>query len=127
MKMNKNDKAMNKLSWQAMNSINFYYKEEESNIKYEEYAFNGINIKNIEINNITYNSLNISWNIENNEIINKKFLNEIEFIIEMKQENKDKNFRQIYKGKYLNYFVNELIIMNLEFVYFMKVIKVHGP
>ena len=107
--MNKNDKAMTKLSWQIMNSINFYYREKESNIKYEEYAFNGINVNNIEINNITYNSLNISWNIDNYEIIKQNYNNNLEFIIEMKQENKNEKFRQIYKGKYLNYFVNELI------------------
>ena len=105
-KMNKNDKAMNKLSLQIMNSINFYYKEEESNIKYEEYAFNGININNIKLSDISFNSLKISWNLEVSKIINKK---EIEFILEMKQENKDDNFKQIYKGKYLNCIIEDLI------------------
>ena len=106
-KINKNDKAMNKLFWQIMNSINFYYKEEESNIIYEEYAFNGININNIKLSDISFNSLKISWDLEIDKIINK---NDIEFILEMKQENKDENFRQIYKGKYSNfYFINDLI------------------
>ena len=106
--MNKNDKAMNKLSCQIMNSINFYYEEEESKIKYEEYAFNGININNIKVSNISYNSLKISWDIENGDIINNDN-NKIEFILEMKQENKDENFRQIYKGKYLNYTLKDLL------------------
>ena len=106
-KMNKNDKAMNKLFWQIMNSINFYYKEEESNIIYEEYTFNGININKIKLSDISFNSLKISWDLEIDKIINK---NDIEFILEMKQENKDENFRQIYKGKYSNfYFINDLI------------------
>ena len=53
--------------------------------------------------------MNISWNIDNYEIIKQNYNNNLEFIIEMKQENKNEKFRQIYKGKYLNYFVNELI------------------
>ena len=104
-KINKNDKAMNKLSWQLMNSINFFYKEEESNIKYEGYTFNGINIKNVKLSDISFNGLKISWDLEIDKIINK---NEIEFILEIKQENKDENFRQIYKGKYSNCVINDL-------------------
>ena len=105
-KINKNDKAMNKLSWQLMNSINFFYKEEESNIKYEGYTFNGINIKNVKLSDISFNGLKISWDLEIDKIINK---NEIEFILEIKQENKEENFRQIYKGKYSNCVINDLI------------------
>ena len=75
-KINKNDKAMNKLSLQLMNSINFFYKEEESNIKYEGYTFNGINIKNVKLSDISFNGLKISWDLEIDKIIfiNKKFI-----------------------------------------------------
>ena len=97
---------MNKLSWQLMNSINFFYKEEERNIKYEGYTFNGINIKNVKLSDISFNGLKISWDLEIDKIINK---NEIEFILEIKQENKEENFRQIYKGKYSNCVINDLI------------------
>ena len=44
-KMNKNDKSLKKLSLEIINSINFYFKEEENDIKYEEYAI--INLYNI--------------------------------------------------------------------------------
>ena len=46
-KMNKNDKSLRKLSLEIINSINIYYKEEENDIKYEEYAINDLNF-NIE-------------------------------------------------------------------------------
>ena len=96
-KMNKNDKAMNLLSIQEMNNINFYFSEEERNIKYEEYSFNGININDIEISDVTYNSLRISWNLAESEIININ-KNNMECILEGKQENKDETFKQIYRG-----------------------------
>ena len=109
-KMNKNDKAMNLLSIQEMNNINFYFSEEESNIKYEEYSFNGINIIDFEISDVTYNSLRISWNLEESEII-KINKNNLECILEGKQENKDETFKQIYRGKYSN--KNNLLITSL--------------
>ena len=69
-KMNKNDKSLKKLSLEIINSINFYFKEEENDIKYEEYAINGILINNFNINDISYNSVNISCSIEKSDIIN---------------------------------------------------------
>ena len=89
---------MNILSIQGINSLKFYYSEEENNIKYEVYSFNeGINITTIEIDKITHNSLEISWKPEIPEIIKNLNIN-VEFIIEMRKENKDENFKKIYKG-----------------------------
>jgi len=51
--INKNKNKMNSLSQELMKSIKFSYKEEESNIKYEELYFNGIiyELKKIEKGN----------------------------------------------------------------------------
>ena len=65
-KINKNQKQMNLLLQEKMKNIKFYYKEEESTIKYEEYYFNGIVIvKDIEFKDISYNSLHLLWKTEN--------------------------------------------------------------
>ena len=107
-KINKNNKDMNKLSFQMMNSINFEYNEKESNIKYEKYTFNGFILKKLKISDISNTNLKISWNIEtpHNNIndINK----ELEFILEIKQKNKDKKYKEIFKGKNLFYLVENL-------------------
>ena len=97
-KMNKNDKSLQKLSLETITSINFYFKEEENDIKYEEYTINGIHINNININDISCNSMNISCTIEKLDNINNDNI-EIEYILETRQENKNENFKQIYKGK----------------------------
>ena len=96
--MNKNDKSLKKLSLEIINSINFYFKEEENDIKYEEYAINGILINNFNINDISYNSVNISCSIEKSDIINNDNI-EIEYILEMRKENKNEKFKQLIKNK----------------------------
>ena len=58
-------KKMKNLFKELIKNIKFTYEEEKSNIKYEEYYFNGIQIpKNIQIKDITSSSFNISWNID---------------------------------------------------------------
>ena len=99
-KMNKNDKALNKLSLQILNNIDFSYNEENNNIEYEEYTINGMKINKIDINDITSNSFKISCDFENTEIINNE-LKKIELILELKRENSEENYKQIYKGKYM--------------------------
>ena len=97
------------LSNELMKSIKFKY--EENNIKYEEYYFNGNNIipKNIEIKDISYNSININWEIDNNIDNNK-----IKYIIEIRKENE--KFNKIYEGNNKNYLLNNLSInTNYEF------------
>ena len=106
-KMNKNDKSLKKLSLEIINSINFYFKEEENDIKYEEYAINGILINNFNINDISHNSVNISCSIEKSDIINNDNL-EIEYILEARIENENEKFKQIFKGKYNKYFIKDL-------------------
>ena len=91
-----------------MKKLKISFIEKESTIKYEEYFFNWIPIPTkIEFNNISTNSFQISWNIEDINLLNidKK---EIKFRIEIKKENKKEKFKQIYEGKDNNYLVDNL-------------------
>ena len=92
--MNKNNKNMNKLLKEIIKGKKFYFDEKENNIKYEEYIFNGLPIPNdIKFEGISNNSVNLSWNINNNDLINEK----INYRVEIKEENNDK-FDEIYEG-----------------------------
>ena len=102
--INKNKKEMKLLYQQPMKNLKILYNENESNIKYEEYYFNGISKpKDIEFNDIGINSFKISWKIEDNVNIEKK---EIKYRIEIRKEN-DK-FKLIYEGNNNNYIINNL-------------------
>ena len=93
-KINKNKKEMKTLLTELMKSIKFAYQEEENIIKYEEFCFNGIQTpKNIEVKDIKYNSLNISWDIDTINNININY-NNIDYIIEMRKD-KEKILRFI--------------------------------
>ena len=83
--INKNLKEMNIIFQQKIKNLNIYYND--NNIKYEEYYFNGIPIpKDIEFNDISFDSFKISWKIEDIiNIDNKK----IKYQVEMKKENEE--------------------------------------
>ena len=84
-KANKTEKHMKNLFKELIKNIKFVYEEEKNNIKYEEYYFNGIQIpKNIQIKDITSSSFNISWNIDNINILNIDN-NKIKYIIEIRK------------------------------------------
>ena len=92
-KINNNQKEMKELSLKNMRSMKFYFKEEENNIIYEEFYFNETLIPtNIEITQITSNSLNISWNLKNDN--NNK---QITFQVEMRKETQEKNLKKFMK------------------------------
>ena len=68
--INKNQKKMNLFIFQLMKNIKINFEEENANIKFEEYYFNGIpSPENIEIKNITSSSFEITWNIVETNII----------------------------------------------------------
>ena len=95
-KINKNKKDMKNIFQTLMKNLKISFQEKESNIKFDEYYFNGIpKPKNIEFKDVTGNSLNITWRIDNLNIINVDN-NKIKFKIEMKEENG--KFIQIYEG-----------------------------
>ena len=113
-KINKSMKEMKKLLQELMKSLNFFYEEEQSNIKYEEYYFNGIPIPyNIEFKDITGDSVNIYWKIDINKNINID-KNIFKYIIEMRKENE--NFSKVYEGNNTNCSINNLELnTNYEF------------
>ena len=98
--INKNQKDMNIMLQQSMKNLNISFND--NNIKYEEYYFNGLSLpKDIQINDIKYNSCNISWKIDDN--IDK---NKIKYKIEIRKENKQ--FNSIYENNNMNYNINKL-------------------
>ena len=107
-KINNTKKEMGILFQQLMKNLKISFIEEESTLKYEEYYFNGIpSPKNIEFKNIGATSFKIFWNIDNINILNidKK---EIKYRIEIRKENINEKFNQIYEGNETHYLANKL-------------------
>jgi len=101
--INKNQKEMKLLYQQPMKNIKILFNEKESNIKYEEYYFNGLSIpKDIEFSDIVFDRFKISWKIDDIKMLNI----EIKYKIEIRKEN-DK-FKLIYEGNNNNYIINNL-------------------
>ena len=104
--INKNQKKMNIFIFQLMKNIKINFEEENANIKFEEYYFNGIpSPENIEIKNITSSSFEITWNIDETNIIDVD-KNKINFRVEIKKENQ--KFEKIYEGTKTNCIINDL-------------------
>ena len=103
--INKNQKEMKLLYQQPMKNIKILFNENESKIKYEEYCFNGILIKDIQFSDIGINSFKISWKIENIKALNIEE-KEIKYKIEIRKEN-DK-FNLLYESNNNNYIINNL-------------------
>ena len=104
--INKKNKDSKKLFQELMRNLKLEFIEKETNIKYTDYYFNGIpSPKNIEINNIFSNSADISWKIDNLNILNMNN-KDIKFKIEIRKE-KEK-FTNIYDGNQANYKINNL-------------------
>ena len=107
-KINLSKKSVKKLSIELMKNITFVYEEEKSNIKYEEYFFNGVVVpKKIEFKDVGTTNLKISWNVDYMNIIDIE-KNQIKYKVEMRKENNNDNFKEIYKGNDCNYSVNNL-------------------
>ena len=107
-RINTNKEKTKTLIQESMKNLKISFVEEESKIKYEPYIFSGIPFpSNIEIKEITNTSFKVFWNLDDINLLNihKK---EIQFRIEIKQENKKEKFKQIYEGKDNNYFVDHL-------------------
>ena len=105
-KINKIQKEINILDNQLLRNVNLDFKEEKSDIIFDEYFFNGCPIpNNIEITDITNSSFKVSWKID----INNKNddINKYKFKIELKNE-KDNNFVQVYEGSQSYFKIEEL-------------------
>jgi len=103
-KINKNQKEMNKISQILMKNLKLDFIDD--NIKYEEYYFNGLSIpKDIQISDIKYNSCNVSWKIDDINILNID-KNKIKYKIELRKENEQ--FHSVYENNITNYNINKL-------------------
>ena len=113
-KMNKNKKQINNLLQDLMRNIKISFQEESTNIKYEEYFFNGIQTpKNIEFKNIASNSFKIIWNIDNLNIINFK-KDDLKFRVELRKEKTKEKFEQVYEGNSTEFIVQNSKNTNYE-------------
>ena len=112
-KINKSKKIMNKILKQQLKNLKYKYNEENNNIKYEEYSFNGLTISNnIEFKDISHNSLNIYWKIDNF----KGDIKKIKYQVEMRKENEDEKFKKEYEENNKNFLINNLLpYTNYEF------------
>lgn len=109
-KINKNIKEMNNLFKELIKNLKISFNKEHCNIEYEDYYFNGIQIpKEIVINKIKDNSLEINWKINDVKINNIDNKN-IRFRVELRKDNKNEKFVQIYEGHN-----NYCFIYNLDF------------
>ena len=107
-KINKSQKEMKVLFSELMRNIKISFVEEESNIKCEEYFFNGIQTpKDIEFKEIGSNSFKIFWKIDDINILNIN-KNQINFRVEIKKENSNEKFVQIYEGNNNNCLADKL-------------------
>ena len=69
--INRNKKEINKLNNQLIKNIKISFEEDETNIKFNDYYFNGIPIPNsIQFKDIRGISFTIIWNIDNINLIN---------------------------------------------------------
>ena len=104
-KINKNKKEMNKITQLLMKSLQLDFID--NNIKYKYYYFNGLSIpKEIKISDIKLNIFNLSWKIDDINILNID-KNELKYKIEIKKENE--KFKSIYEGSEMNYTIDKLI------------------
>ena len=104
--INKNQKQMKILIQQPIKNLKILYNENERQIKYEEYYFNGIPIpKNIQITNKNTNSFKLSWEIDNINLLNIDN-KQIKYKVELKKEKED--FILSYEGNNNNCIINNL-------------------
>ena len=107
-KFYKNKKEINKFLKSLIMNLKISFKEEKNNIEYEKYYFNGIpSPKDIEFKDINSNNFKITWKIDDLNILNidnKK----MKYKVEIKEENKDDNFKKIYEGNDTNCFIDKL-------------------
>ena len=82
-----------------MKNIKINFNKEKSDINYEEYNFNGINLpKDIEIEDINSKTLKVSWKLEDIKIYNID-IHKVNFIVKIKKQKSDELFNKVYKGQ----------------------------
>ena len=114
-KINMVKKLYDNILIKSIKSIEFSYKEEKNDIIFNEYYFNGIcPPNNIEFTNISLSNLKITWKNGCINYKNIKNVNEIKYILEMKESNQE--YHKIYEGNNNYYeFINISLKDNYEF------------
>ena len=106
-KINENENEMKILFQELMKSLKFSYNENENKINYEKYIFNGIlPPKDIEFEEIGNNYIKILWKFDNNNLDLDN--GQIKFKVEIRKENQNEAFKQVYEGKDNNCLINKL-------------------
>ena len=106
-KINENENEMKILFQELMKSLKFSYNEKENKINYEKYIFNGIlPPKDIEFEEIGNNYIKILWKFDNNNLDLDN--GQIKFKVEIRKENQNEAFKQVYEGKDNNCLINKL-------------------
>ena len=107
-KINKNIKEINILSNELMKNLKISFNENKNTINYEEYIFNGIQTpKDIEFKDIKFNSVKLYWKIDNLNIINI-YNKQIKFRVEIRKDNSNDKFIQVYEGNNSNCLIDNL-------------------
>ena len=108
-KLNKSQKEMNNLFKELIKNTNISFLEDENEIKYEDYYFNGIQTpKDIEFKNIDTTSAEIFWKIDEIKFENIDNNIKTNFKLEIRKDNSDDDFKQIYEGNNKNYKIYNL-------------------
>ena len=106
--ISKNKKEIEIFLSKLMKNIKINFNKEKSDINYDEYNFNGINLpKDIEIEDINSKTLKVSWKLDEIKIDNID-INKINFKVEIKKENSDELFNKIYEGQEKNCLIENL-------------------
>ena len=114
-KINMVKKLYDNILIKSIKSIEFSYKEEKNDIIFNEYYFNGIcPPSNIEFTDISLSNLKITWKNECINYKNIKNVNEIKYILEMKEP--EREYHKLYEGNNNYYeFINISLKDNYEF------------
>ena len=106
-KMNTNKKDSNSILVTLMKNIDMNFQEDECNIKYEEYFFNGFEKpNNIQIKDIKPDSVKVYCDIESiNNNIDK---NKLKYLLNIRNKTKEEKFKQIKEIKQKEFLINKL-------------------
>ena len=107
-KINSNKIESNSLLTTLMQNLDMEFLEEKTNIKFEDYYFNGIQIpKDIHIKDLKIHSATVTWDI-NDININKITKSDLKYRIELREKIKGEKFKQIYEGNKKEFLLEHL-------------------
>ena len=107
-KINDSKNESNSLLITLMKNLEMGFQEEQTNVKYEEYFFNGIQSpKNIQIKDIKIHSATITWDIDDINI-NNYDEKKLKYCIELREKIKGEKFNKIYEGDKKEFLIEDL-------------------